>query len=109
MVDSEDATSGKSIKLSKFFKIPKLMRISRVLKYLRDNRQVYDIFKMFVIVLLSVHIGACVWVLSLNPCPTAEGDDGVILEIEDACMSFRAYDMYLEALITACTLMLGIR
>ena len=70
MIDPDQATSGKSIKLTKFFKIPKLLRISRILKYLRDNRQVYDIFKIFVFVVVSIHMGACLWILAIDPCPT---------------------------------------
>jgi hypothetical protein len=82
-VGKEKGASGKTIKLSKFLKIPKLLRISRVLKYMRDNRQVYDIFKVFVFVVISIHIGACIWVWALDPCPTVDGDNVAVVELAE--------------------------
>ncbi|GMH82611.1 hypothetical protein TL16_g09316 [Triparma laevis f. inornata] len=103
MIDPDQATSGKSIKLTKFFKIPKLLRISRILKYLRDNRQVYDIFKVLVFVIVSIHIGACLWVLALDPCP-------IDYDVASMpwCTAASVYEMYFESLHVVCVMILGV-
>ena len=98
-----DGEKGKSIKLSKFFKIPKLLRISRVLKYMRNNKQVYDIFKVFVFIIISLHLGACLWVLVIDPCK--EGYD--MLE-SPWCNQDWVYDVYAESLHISTVMMLGI-
>ena len=89
--------------LFQFFKIPKLLRISRILKYLRDNRQVYDIFKVLVFVIVSIHIGACLWVLALDPCPVDYD-----IATMPWCNSNSVYEMYFESLHVVCVMILGV-
>ena len=86
-----------------FLKIPKLLRISRVLKYLRDNRQVYDIFKIFVFVVVSIHIGACFWVIAIDPCPT---DYNTVDNFW--CDKKKTNELYFECLHVVCVMILGI-
>ena len=66
-------------------------------------RQVYDIFKVFVFVLVSIHLGACVWVVVIDPCPDEQVNDG-----KEQCEAESVYDMYAEALHTATIMILGI-
>ena len=75
-----EASSRKSLKLIKYFKIPKLMRISRVMKYVRDHKYVYDIFQVFILVFTFLHIGACLWMLVLQPCK--EGADATFITLQ---------------------------
>ncbi|GMI33918.1 hypothetical protein TrCOL_g5251 [Triparma columacea] len=98
-----DGEKGKSIKLSKFFKIPKLLRISRVLKYMRNNKQVYDIFKVFVFIIISLHLGSCLWVLVIDPCK-----DGYLLVDSPWCDQDLVYDVYAESLHISTVMILGI-
>ena len=103
MIDPDQATSGKTIKLTKFLKVPKLLRISRILKYLRDNRQVYDIFKIFVFVVVSIHIGACLWILAIDPCPTDYDATERVW-----CAHGKTTELYFESLHNVCVMILGI-
>ena len=98
-----EGEKGKSIKLSKFFKIPKLLRISRVLKYMRNNKQVYDIFKVFIFIIISIHLGACLWILAIDPCET-----GYIVGTSPHCSQNVVFDVYTEALHVSTVMMLGI-
>tara|TARA_B110000305_G_C19373836_1_gene605888 strand:+ start:104 stop:937 length:834 start_codon:yes stop_codon:yes gene_type:complete len=45
-----DGVNRKTLKLVKYFKIPKLLRVSRVLKYFRAQKAVFDLVKVFLIV-----------------------------------------------------------
>ena len=104
IIDS-DATSRKSLKLIKYFKIPKLLRIGRVLKYVRDHKFVYDIFQVFVLVLTFLHLGACLWMLILNPCETSELQ---MNRLVDTCAQDHVFDLYIESFHLSAAMVLGI-
>ena len=104
IIDS-DATSRKSLKLIKYFKIPKLLRIGRVLKYVRDHKFVYDIFQVFILVLTFLHLGACFWMLILNPCETSEPQ---LNSLVDSCDQDRVFDLYIESFHLSAAMVLGI-
>ena len=99
-----EASSRKSLKLIKYFKIPKLMRISRVMKYVRDHKYVYDIFQVFILVFTFLHIGACLWMLVLQPCK--EGGDAYAGS--EICAQDNTYSLYAESFHLSAAMMLGI-
>mmetsp|Transcript_23451 Transcript_23451/g.34585 ORF Transcript_23451/g.34585 Transcript_23451/m.34585 type:complete len:870 (-) Transcript_23451:1888-4497(-) len=99
-----EANSRKSLKLIKYFKIPKLLRISRVMKYVRDHKHVYDIFQVFSLVFTLLHIGACLWMLLLDPC-NIDSDN---YAGSDICAQENIYNLYAEAIHITAVMMLGI-
>jgi CRP-like cAMP-binding protein len=101
---SGDVASSKSLKLTKYFKIPKLLRISRLMKYVRSHKYVYDFSKVLVLIFTMLHVGACVWVLVLDPC-----DEDVSNYAGDAiCAQESTYRLYAEALHLSATMLLGV-
>jgi CRP-like cAMP-binding protein len=71
------------------------------MKYVRDHRQVYDIFQVFVLVLTSLHLGACFWVLIINPC----GDDDIDTAL---CKQENIFNLYVESFHLSAVMILGI-
>jgi CRP-like cAMP-binding protein len=100
-----EATSRKSLKLIKYFKIPKLLRVSRVMKYVRDHKQVYDIFQVFVLVFTFLHLGACFWMLVVNPCADLETGG---IELLKTCAQDNIYNLYAESFHISAAMMLGV-
>ena len=103
-VISAQVSSRKSLKLAKYFKIPKLLRISRVMKYVRNHQYVYDFSKVLILIFTLLHIGACVWVMLLDPCnETKSNYSGA-----DVCAQSNVYHIYAEALHISASMMLGV-
>lgn len=100
-----EATSRKSLKLIKYFKIPKLLRVSRLMKYVHDHKQVYDMFQVFVLLFTFVHLGACFWMLILNPCAEMDNIDPDVIEV---CAQNNIYNLYVESVHVTAAMMLGI-
>lgn len=101
---SAQVSSRKSLKLAKYFKIPKLLRISRVMKYVRNHQYVYDFSKVLILIFTLMHIGACVWVMLLDPCnETKTNFSGA-----EACAQGNVYHMYAEALHISASMLLGV-
>ena len=98
------ASSRKSIKLVKYFKIPKLLRVSRVMKFLRNHRYVYDFTRVILVLLTALHLGACIWVALVNPCDASrDGYAG-----REVCAQANVYNVYAEALHLSATMILGV-
>lgn len=100
-----DSTSRKSLKLIKYFKIPKLLRVSRLMKYVRDHKQVYDLFQVFVLAFTFLHLGACLWMLVLNPCANEEME---IPEMMKVCAQDNIYNLYIESFHLSAAMLLGV-
>lgn len=101
---SGDIASRKSLKLTKYFKIPKLLRVSRLMKYVRNHNYVYDFSKVLVLIFTMLHLGACVWVLLLDPC-----EEGMANYAGDeVCAQENMYRMYSEALHLSAAMFLGV-
>ncbi len=75
------------------------------MKYVRDHKQVYDIFQVFVLLFTFVHLGACFWMLILNPC--AEMDNASADEM-GVCAQSNIYNLYAESVHVTAAMMLGI-
>lgn len=101
---SAQVSSRKSLKLAKYFKIPKLLRISRVMKYVRSHQYVYDFSKVLILIFTLMHIGACVWVMLLDPCNETKSN----FSGEDVCAQGNVYHIYAEALHISASMMLGV-
>jgi len=106
---ASNSTNRKTLKLAKYFKIPKLLRISRVLKYFRAQKHVFDLVKVFLLIIVSIHMGACVWVQALAPCPL----DGDIHKLEFVsefphCNETKVYDLYAESFHISTSMILGV-
>lgn len=100
-----EAKSRKSIKLVKYFKIPKLLRISRIMKYVRNHKYVYDIVQVFFLVFTLLHVGACTWMLALDPCDEFNLESYAGPEV---CSMDNIYYLYIEAFHISAVMMLGI-
>ena len=99
-----DVSSRKSLKLVKYFKIPKLLRISRVMKLFRNHKHVYDFTKVMLVIFTTLHIGACVWVMVLNPCDeTRSNYSGT-----DVCSQNYVFNVYTEALHVSASMLFGV-
>ena len=98
------ASSRKSIKLVKYFKIPKLLRVSRVMKFLRNHRYVYDFTRVILVLLTALHLGACIWVTLINPCDVSRDNYAG----RDVCAQANVYSVYAEALHLSATMILGV-
>ena len=101
---SAQVSSRKSLKLAKYFKIPKLLRISRVMKYVRNHQYVYDFSKVLILIFTLMHIGACAWVMLLDPC----NDEKSNYAGADVCAQSNVYHIYAEALHISASMMLGV-
>lgn len=101
---SAQVSSRKSLKLAKYFKIPKLLRISRVMKYVRNHQYVYDFSKVLILIFTLMHIGACVWVMLLDPCNELKSN----YSGTDECAQSNVYHIYAEALHISASMMLGV-
>jgi len=101
---SAQVSSRKSLKLAKYFKIPKLLRISRVMKYVRNHQYVYDFSKVLILIFTLMHIGACVWVMLLDPCNELKSN----YSGADVCAQSNVYHIYAEALHISASMMLGV-
>jgi CRP-like cAMP-binding protein len=101
---STQVSSRKSLKLAKYFKIPKLLRISRVMKYVRNHQYVYDFSKVLILIFTLMHIGACVWVMLLDPCNETKSNYAGA----DVCAQSNVYHIYAEALHISASMMLGV-
>lgn len=88
----------------KYFKIPKLLRISRLLKYFRNHKHVYDFSKVLILIFISLHVCACVWVKILNPCEAARENFAGI----DTCSQGNVFRLYCEALHISSSMLLGV-
>ena len=98
------ASSRKSIKLMKYFKIPKLLRVSRVMKYFRNHKYVYDFSKILLVIFTLLHLGACLWVMILDPCDDTKSHFSGV----DVCAQDNVYRVYSEALHISATMLLGV-
>lgn len=104
MISAQEVSSRKSLKLAKYFKIPKLLRISRVMKYVRNHQHVYDFSKVLILIFTLLHIGACGWVMLLDPCnETTSNYSGA-----NVCAQSNVYRIYAEALHISASMMLGV-
>lgn len=74
------------------------------MKYIRDHRHVYYIFQVFMLVFTLIHLGACGWMLVLDPCE--ESAEGYI--DADVCTQHNVYNLYAEAVHLSAVMMLGI-
>jgi len=101
---SAQVSSRKSLKLAKYFKIPKLLRISRVMKYVRNHQYVYDFSKVLILIFTLMHIGACAWVMLLDPCNEEKSNYAGA----DVCAQSNVYHIYAEALHISASMMLGV-
>lgn len=101
---SAQVSSRKSLKLAKYFKIPKLLRISRVMKYVRNHQYVYDFSKVLILIFTLMHIGACVWVMLLDPCNELKSN----YSGADVCAQSNVYHIYAESLHISASMMLGV-
>jgi len=101
---SAQVSSRKSLKLAKYFKIPKLLRISRVMKYVRNHQYVYDFSKVLILIFTLMHIGACLWVMLLDPCNESRSN----YSGADVCAQSNVYHIYAEALHISASMMLGV-
>lgn len=101
---SGHVSSRKSLKLVKYFKIPKLLRISRVMKYVRNHKYVYDFSKIMLVIFTMLHMGACVWVMVLDPCDETR----VNFSGSEVCAQENVYHVYSEALHISATMLLGV-
>lgn len=101
---SAQVTSRKSLKLVKYFKIPKLLRISRVMKYMRNHKHVYDFSKVLILIFTLLHVGACVWVLILDPCDETKNN----YSDSRVCAQDNVYRVYSEALHISASMLLGV-
>mmetsp|Transcript_11084 Transcript_11084/g.20309 ORF Transcript_11084/g.20309 Transcript_11084/m.20309 type:complete len:660 (+) Transcript_11084:2585-4564(+) len=97
-------SSRKSLKLVKYFKIPKLLRVSRVMKYVRNHKYVYDFSKVLLGIFTLLHLGACVWVMILDPCDETKNNFAGF----DVCAQGNVYRVYSEALHISATMLLGV-
>ncbi len=104
MIRSAQVSSRKSLKLAKYFKIPKLLRISRVMKYLRNHQYVYDFSKVLILIFTLLHIGACLWVMLIDPCNEFRTN----YSGADVCAQSNVYHIYAEALHISASMMLGV-
>lgn len=101
---SGDVASRKTLKLTKYFKIPKLLRVSRLLKYVRNHNYVYDFSKVLVSIFTMLHLGACTWVLLLDPCEK----DMINYAGDQVCAQENTYKLYAEALHLSAAMFLGV-
>mmetsp|Transcript_39908 Transcript_39908/g.96050 ORF Transcript_39908/g.96050 Transcript_39908/m.96050 type:complete len:664 (+) Transcript_39908:2031-4022(+) len=101
---SGHVSSRKSLKLVKYFKIPKLLRVARVMKYVRNHKYVYDFSKILLVIFTMLHLGACVWVMIIDPCDeTTSNFSGL-----DVCAQENVFRVYSEALHISATMLLGV-
>mmetsp|Transcript_16356 Transcript_16356/g.35337 ORF Transcript_16356/g.35337 Transcript_16356/m.35337 type:complete len:716 (+) Transcript_16356:3619-5766(+) len=101
---SGHVSSRKSLKLVKYFKIPKLLRVSRVMKYVRNHKYVYDFTKILLVIFTLLHLGACIWVMTLDPCDETKANFSGV----DVCAQENVYHFYAEALHISATMLLGV-
>ncbi|KAL7547182.1 hypothetical protein ACHAWF_010502 [Thalassiosira exigua] len=101
---SGHVSSRKSLKLVKYFKIPKLLRVSRVMKYVRNHKYVYDFSKVLLVIFTLLHVGACVWVVVLDPCDETKAN----YSGRDVCDQGNVYRVYSEALHISAAMLLGV-
>jgi len=94
----------KSLKLVKYFKIPKLLRVSRVMKYVRNHKYVYDFSKVLLVIFTLLHLGACIWVMILDPCDETRTNYAGV----DVCAQDNVYRVYAEALHISACMLLGV-
>ena len=101
---SGSVLSRKSLKLTKYFKIPKLLRVSRVMKYVRNHKHVYDFTKVLLVIFTTLHIVACIWVSTLDPCDDTRTNYAGM----DVCSQENVFRIYSEALHISATMLLGV-
>lgn len=76
------------------------------MKYVRDHKQVYDIFQIFVLVMTILHLGACLWMIILNPC--SDLGDNVSQEILTICAQDNIFNLYSESFHLSAAMILGV-
>jgi CRP-like cAMP-binding protein len=75
-----------------------------VMKYIRVHKHVYDIFQVLVLVVTTLHVGACIWMAILNPCQEERYNyAGDVL-----CSQDKIYTLYAEAFHLSTTMILGV-
>ena len=104
---SGQISERKSLKLVKYFKIPKLLRVSRVMKYVRNHKHVYDFSKVLLVIFTMLHVGACLWVMILDPCDDTNESNSNHAG-DDVCSQDNVYRIYSEALHLSATMLLGV-
>lgn len=73
------------------------------MKYVRDHKQVYDLFQVFVLIFTFLHLGACLWMIVLNPCP-----DGNETNSSAICAQENIPNLYAESFHLTAVMMLGV-
>ena len=74
------------------------------MKYVRNHKHVYDFSKVLLVIFTMLHMGACIWVMTLDPCDdTRTNYSGV-----DVCSQDNVYRIYAEALHISATMLLGV-
>ena len=79
MIYADSYRKGKLRKWSKvlkYAKIPKLLRVFRCFKFLQRYRELYQSALSFLFLIIAMHVSACMWVLTLNPCEGFDSHHG---------------------------------
>lgn len=67
-------SARKSIKIVKLQKLPKLLRVGRLLKYLREYAKYYNLALSFIMLVMGLHLFACIWANLFSECYDADGE-----------------------------------
>mmetsp|Transcript_46182 Transcript_46182/g.97019 ORF Transcript_46182/g.97019 Transcript_46182/m.97019 type:complete len:660 (+) Transcript_46182:2757-4736(+) len=74
------------------------------MKYVRNHKYVYDFSKILLVIFTLLHLGACVWVMILDPCDDTKHN----FSGSDVCAQENIYRVYAEALHISATMLLGV-